>query len=306
MGGKTTNAKAPISEQKEKLQLKLSQSPVTKTVIRDTEEETPQIEYMPPRGTDLPDIPDDHIELDYEFIRKNMFTNVYSYYLDGQDEDGNTKMDREFDARAEQILKEMVAEADGITLPKKATSRKTFPVRRDPPGAPGKSTSRPTSRAGSQVTTYMGRNTSYSEARSKTPSSGSRPPITTKQSNNSTSRPTSRVEARSRPTSKASTTSAAGPSRTSSSRPTSAASTTSRYGLQGTSKPAIKPISVKGKSQPTKSELRAPATAKPLVDEEEEALRDLLYGNTPGDGFDEERLDFDDLKFDGDDFVFQF
>lgn len=306
MGGKTTNAKAPRSEQKEKLQLKLQQSPVTKTVIRDNEEETPEIEYMPPKPIDLPDIPDDFIELDYNLIKNNMFTNAYSFYLDARDENGKTKLERQMDAIIEEQRKEMLAEADGIVLPKKTAPKKAISVRRDPPTTAGRNTPRPTSR---QTPTAIGRATPSNGARSKTPSNVSCPPVTAK-SNGASSRPVSRFGTTSRPTSRASTT---GPSRATHSRPTSAASTTSRYGTtQSANHPTIVPSKgvsgpyfVKGKAQATKVEPEAPA-GKTLEDEAEEVLREMIYADMAGDGVDDDRVEFDEIKFDEDDVVFQF
>jgi len=304
LGGKTTNAKAPRSEQKERLQLKLQQSPVTKTVIRDNEEETPEIEYMPPKPIDLPDIPDNFIEPDYNLIKNNMFTNAYSFYLDARDENGKTKLERQMDAIIEEQEKEMLAEADGVIVPKKMAPKKTIAVRRDPPTAGSKNTSRPTSRVGRQTPTAIGRATPSNGARSKTPSAVSRPPVSTKSTNGASSRPTSRFGTTSRPTSRASTTV---PTH---SRPTSAASTTSRYGT--TNRPstvAPKAVSgssfMKGKTEPTKARPKTP-TSKTLEDEAEEVLREMMYADIAGDDVGDERVDFDEIKFDEDDVVFQF
>ncbi|KAF8449840.1 hypothetical protein BGX38DRAFT_1186540 [Terfezia claveryi] len=298
LGGKTTNAKAPRSEQKEKLQLKLQQSPVTKTVIRDNEEEIPEIEYMPPKPIDLPDIPDDFIEPDYNVIRNNMFTNAYSFYLDARDENGKTKLERQMDAIIEEQEKEMLAEADGIILPKKTPPKKTMAVRRDPPTAGGKKTSRPTSRVGRQTPTAIGRTVV---------SAISHPPVNTKQTNGVSTRPTSRSGTTSRPTSRANIAEPTYP------RPTSAASTTSRYGTtQSTNRlstAAPKAVSgssfVKGKTKPIKAEPKSP-TGKTLEDEAEEVLREMMFADIAGDVVDDERVDLDEIKFDEDDIVFQF
>ncbi|KAF8426393.1 hypothetical protein EV426DRAFT_593801 [Tirmania nivea] len=310
LGGKTTNAKAPRSEQKEKLQLKLQQSPVTKTVIRDNEEETPDIEYMPPKPIDLPDIPDNFIEPDYNLIKINMFTNAYSFYLDARDENGKTKLERQMDAIFEEQEKEMLAEADGIILSKKIAPKKTVAVRRDPPTTSSKNTSRPASRVGRQTPTAIGRATPSNGARSKAPSAVSRTSVTTKSTNGASSRPTSRFGTTSRSTSRASTTE---PSQTTHSRPTSAASTTSRYGTtQSTNRPTtVSPraasgsVPLKGKTQPTKVEPKAP-TRKTLEEEAEEVLREMMYADIAGDDLDNETVDLDEIKFDEDDIVFQF
>jgi len=301
LGGKTTNAKAPRSEQKEKLQLKLLQSPVTRTVIRDNEEETPEIEYMPPKPVDLPDIPDDFIEPDYNLIKNNMFTNAYSFYLDARDENGKTRLERQMDAIIEEQEKEMLVEADGIILPKKGAPKKTIPVRRDPPRAAGKNTSRPTSMVGRQTPTAMSRATPSAGARPKTPSAVSKP------TNGASSRPASRLGTTSRPTSRAST---IGSSRTTHSRPSSAASSSSRYGTTQPMNLTVAPgalagsSSVKGKTQPTKVEPEIPF-GKTLEDEAEEVLREMMYGDIAG-GVDDQRVDLDEIKFDEDDVVFQF
>lgn len=311
MGGKTTNAKAPRSEQKEKLQLKLQQSPVTKTVIRDNEEETPEMEYMPPRSIDLPDIPDDFIELDYALIKNNMFTNAYSFYLNPRDENGKTKLERQMDAIIEEQEKEMLAEADGIISLKKPAPKKTVTVKRDQPPISEKKTSRPTSRVGRQTPNIIGRATPSNGARSKTPSGTVRPPVTTNSTSIVTSRPTSRAGTTSRPTSRASTGSTAGRSKSINSRPTSAASTTSRYGVSqsATRRPVTGPCrpvasAVERRTQIVQKEVEQ-LMSKSLEDEAEEALMEMMYA-AAGDDMDEQRVELDDIKFDEDEIVFQF
>lgn len=312
MGGKTTNAKAPISEQKGKLQLKL-QSPHPKTMIGATEEETTDIEYMPPRPDDLPDIPDDFIALDYNLLKNNIFSGVYSYYLDAYDENGKTKLERQMDARMEELDREMIAEADGITLPKYTASKKSIAARKDISTVPPRAASRPVSEVGRQTSTEVRWAVPTSGARSKTPAEASRPLSTTKSSSTTTGRLTSRV--RSRPTSRANSSST--PTVTKPNKPRTGSSAPSPNHVPLASylnRSVVRPDAGEGTSAIETSDVGVQENmtliqqswefqlSKTLQEDEEEAIKEFMYAtNSDGD----ERLGIENIPFDDADSLFQ-
>ncbi|KAF8467660.1 hypothetical protein BDZ91DRAFT_793343 [Kalaharituber pfeilii] len=325
LGGKTTNAKAPRSEQKEKLQLKLAQSPVTKTVIRDNEDETPDIEYMPPRPIELPDIPDDFIEPDYNLIKYNLFTGAFSAYLDGRDESGKTKLERQLDAIVEEQEKEMIAEANTVAVMLKPVTKKPAATKdKSTTGTSTTSSSRQTSRIRQQTPATSGQ-TRSTATRAKTPTSQSA--AEKKQGSTLSSRPTSRVGTISRCSSKESVTSSCAPSKAEYSRPTSSfvqashkrstSTTSSRPASRATTPHSVKSQSValpkvasgaassrgNNNSETEGYQPLVARTMKTIEDEAEEALREMIFADRDGPESDKEEVK--DIICEEDDIIFQ-
>ncbi|KAG8525263.1 uncharacterized protein KY384_008907 [Bacidia gigantensis] len=65
-------------------------------ILGDNEEdEVPEIEYMPPRVKDLPDLPDDHFERDLSMFKKgNLLEGALSYFATRKGPDGLSHLDR--------------------------------------------------------------------------------------------------------------------------------------------------------------------------------------------------------------------
>ncbi|KAL6716206.1 hypothetical protein ACLMJK_005772 [Lecanora helva] len=118
LGVKTTNAKAkafqtpaplPVKDNGDKASQKsvsarkpkprVSHAEMTKVeIVGDKDElEERDIEYMPPRGEDMPDLPDDHFEIDTKFFEKHggILKGAFGYYQNKKGPDGLSYRERE-------------------------------------------------------------------------------------------------------------------------------------------------------------------------------------------------------------------
>ncbi|KAH0611398.1 uncharacterized protein H6S33_010663 [Morchella sextelata] len=136
--GKTTNAKArrPPSEGEEGQKTFQKPSRLIRTrlsltaevvPIANEEGEYPEIEYMPPRETELPDIPDDFEIPNYERLSKHLYSNCHRQFLLDIDESGKSKIDRQLEESERQISALLDAETDQLlseVRPKRVSVKK--------------------------------------------------------------------------------------------------------------------------------------------------------------------------------------
>jgi hypothetical protein len=116
---KTTNAKArafqtpaPLSAsaktQKASPRLRRPKVKVHKPEVEDEEDDVPEVEYMPPKEIPLPDDMDDYLPRDWKFPMfegKNMTHGVWEAYHNPLEDDGRTRLQREFEEGLERDRK---------------------------------------------------------------------------------------------------------------------------------------------------------------------------------------------------------
>lgn len=126
LGMKTTNAKtkafqtpAPLSAsaktQKASPRLRRPKVKVHQPEVQDEEDDVPEIEYMPPKEVPLPDDMDDYLPRDWKFPMfegKNMTRGIWEAYHNPIEDDGRTKLRREFEEGLDRDIKKKNEEFD--------------------------------------------------------------------------------------------------------------------------------------------------------------------------------------------------